>query len=173
MRFIKALYVMTILFLLADKAAVARAKTERADSLCTRKEDVYFNCELEDVHKFVSVCAAQNSSPDEGYVQYRYGTKSRVDFAYPATLLPPRDRISLIDVSRLAEGLGSHLKFRNGDYEFVISNALVPGEIYVAKNNKIVFDKICKGGDYIPFSNESRKGLQLGVLGVIDGHDNH
>jgi hypothetical protein len=37
-----------------------------------------------------------------------------------------------------------HLKFKNGGYHCVISNALIPGEVYVAEDGKIIFDKICK-----------------------------
>ena len=173
MKFTKFICFISTFILFAETTSIAGEKSERRESLCVSNEDVYFTCELDGVHKTVSICAARNTTPDKGYVQYRYGTKSRIDFKYPSIPLPPRDRISLVDVSRLADGLGTHLKFKNRNYEFIVSNALVPGEVYVAKDGQIIFDKICKGSDYIPFSKESREGLQWGVLDVIDEHDNH
>ena len=76
-------------------------------------------------------------------------------------------------VSRLPDGLGSHLKFTNGSYSYVVSNALVPGEIYVAKNGKLIFDKICEGSVYIPFGSAARRGLEYGVSNSVDELDQH
>jgi hypothetical protein len=160
--------------LLTNMPAIASSgDLEKGGTLCANDEDVYFSCEVEGAQKIASVCAARNTSPDDGYVQYRYGTRAKVDFRYPSSLLPPRNRISMIDVSRSALGLGTHLKFKNGDLQYVVSNALVPGEVYVVKNGKIVFEKVCKGADYIPFSNKARDGVQWGSLQAIDGLDNH
>jgi len=146
---------------------------EKDRTLCSAGEDVYFSCQLDDVHKIVSVCAAKNISPDVGYVQYRYGTSSKLDFKYPANLAPPRNIMSIIDVSRTAQGPGIHLKFKNDDFTYVVSNALIPGEVYVAKNNKIIFDRVCKGTGYMPFATKARSGLPWGTLEKIDALDNH
>ncbi|MFM0550057.1 hypothetical protein P0D69_03655 [Paraburkholderia sediminicola] len=173
MNFRKFKYFLSIFVLCAETTSIASEKPESKESLCVGDEDIYFTCRLEGARKTVSICAAKNDSPDNGYVQYRYGTKSKIEFKYPLARLPPRGRISLIDVSRLAEGLGTHLKFKNDDYEYVVSNALVHGEVFVEKGGQIVFDKFCKGADYIPFSKESRVGLQWGVLDVIDDDDGH
>jgi hypothetical protein len=53
---------------LADASDLSREKT-----LCTAEEDIYFSCELDGAHKVASVCAAENASPDAGYVQYGTG----------------------------------------------------------------------------------------------------
>lgn len=161
------------IFLMYGPGMAISGEVGENKTLCTANEDIYFSCELEGGHKVVSICAAGNTSPDNGYVQYRYGEKSRVNFTYPAVHLPPRNIISIIDVSRLAEGIGSHLKFTNDGYRYVISNALVPGEVYVKKNGKIVFDNICNGSDYIPFSNKVAAGVQWGSLEPIDEIDRH
>ncbi|WP_244306233.1 PAAR domain-containing protein [Paraburkholderia lacunae] len=157
-----------VMQLVANASDSAQEKT-----LCTAGEDVHFSCELDGVHKIASVCAAKNVSPDDGYVQYRYGTQSKLDFKYPSTLVSPRNTMSIIDVSRTAQGLGAHLKFKNGNYHYVVSNAFIPGEVYVAKNGKIIFDKICKGTDYIPFSEKAKNEVPWGALEKIDGLDNH
>ncbi|WP_158907150.1 hypothetical protein [Burkholderia sp. L27(2015)] len=125
------------------------------------------------MYKIASVCAAKNASPDVGYVQYRYGIQSKLDFKYPATLIPPRDIMSIIDISRSALGLGTHLKFKSGEYDYVISNSLIPGEVYVAKKKKIVFDRICGGADYIPFSEKARNGVPWGSIEKIDDLGNY
>ncbi|HEM7891524.1 MULTISPECIES: hypothetical protein [Burkholderia] len=144
-----------------------------ATSLCHQGEVEYFGCELQDSNKIASVCAADNISPDHGYVQYRFGTHGYVEYRFPGKLLPPRGKISIVDVSRLPDGLGSHLKFVSGRYTYVVSNALVPGEVYVEKDGKIVFDKICKGSAYKPFGNTTRRGLEYGVTDSVDGLDQH
>lgn len=143
------------------------------ETLCSGAEDVYFSCKLEGTKKIASVCASGNLSPNSGYVQYRYGKKSKVEFKFPRRLVPPMNFFSIIDVSRLAVGLGTHIKFRNGSYQYVISNAIVPGEIYIANAGKPVFEKMCHGADYIPIPQRARDGLQWGVLEEVDALDNH
>jgi hypothetical protein len=142
-------------------------------SLCRADEIQYFSCELHDSRKIASVCAANNISPDHGYVQYRFGTQSKIEYKFPGALTPPRGKISIVDVSRLPDGLGSHLKFMNGSYTYIVSNALVPGAVYVAKDSKVVFNQVCKGGAYVPFSNAARQGLEYGVADWTDGLDGH
>jgi len=156
-------------FLVSAKAADFLGAT----SLCHQGEIEYFSCELYDSNKIASVCAADNISPDHGYVQYRFGTHGHIEYRFPGKLLPPRGKISIVDVSRLPDGLGSHLKFVSERYTYVVSNALVPGEVYVEKDGKIVFDKICKGSTYKPFDNAARRGLEYGVTDSVDRLDQH
>lgn len=144
-----------------------------ATSLCHAGEIQYFSCELHDSRKIASVCASNNTSPDRGYVQYRFGTQSKIEYKFPSTLTPPRGKISIVDVSRLPDGLGSHLKFTNGSYTYIVSNALVPGAVYVTKDSKVVFNQVCKGSAYVPFSNAARQGLEYGVADWTDGLDEH
>ncbi|GAB7525882.1 hypothetical protein PBS_48720 [Paraburkholderia sp. 2C] len=156
------------LALLAITIACNAAPAEAADylapaSLCQRGEKQYFSCELQGSRKIASICAANNTSPDHGYVQYRFGTQRKIEYTFPRALTPPRGNISIVDVSRLPDGLGSHLKFSNGPYTYIVSTALVPGAVYVVKDNTVVFDGVCKGNAYIPFSNTARQGLEYGI----------
>jgi hypothetical protein len=82
-------------------------------------------------------------------------------------------KFSIIDVSRTAIGLGTLIKFKSRNYSYLISNAIIPGGVYVTKNDKPVFDKICSGTDYIPIPQQAKDGLQWGVLEKIDALDNH
>jgi hypothetical protein len=140
-------------------------------SLCHPGETQYFSCELRDSGKTASVCAANNISPDHGYVQYRFGTQSKIEYKFPRTLTPPRGKISIVDVSRFPDGLGSHLRFESGGYTYIVSNALVPGAVYVTRNREVVFHQVCKGGAYIPFNNAMRQGLKYGVADWTDALD--
>lgn len=132
------------------------------NSLCYKHESEYFSCKIKASKKIASVCAAGNSSPDHGYVQYRFGTHETVEYKFPRSYKPPRGRITIVDVSKFPDGLGSHIKFESNGYHYVISNALVPGEIYVTKNGKTIFDGICEGNLYIPFDNAARHGIEYG-----------
>lgn len=50
-------------------------------SLCKSDEVTIFSCELKNT-KFVSICAARHSTHD--YVDYRFGTKAKLEFTYSA-----------------------------------------------------------------------------------------
>jgi hypothetical protein len=142
-----------------------------ATSLCHQGETQYFSCRLQDSRKIVSVCAAHNISPDHGYVQYRFGTQSKIEYKFPDTLTSPRGKISIVDVSRLPDGLGSHLKFASGNYTYIVSNALVPGAVYVTKEGRVIFNHVCKGSAYLPFNGAAWQGLEYGVADWTDNFD--
>lgn len=67
----------------ATQQSVAAAPTVVANSLCNANEKVLFNCQINT--KTVSVCASSNLSKNNGYLQYRFGTKAQADLVYPQT----------------------------------------------------------------------------------------
>ncbi|WP_316681798.1 hypothetical protein [Ralstonia flaminis] len=68
------------------------------ESLCAENEDVYFSCGLEGVRGIVSVCAKSNDSSNEGYVQYIFGTKRKIEIEYPKEgISPQQSNISIVD----------------------------------------------------------------------------
>ncbi|WP_155640702.1 hypothetical protein [Burkholderia pseudomultivorans] len=101
-------------------------------------------------------------------MQYRSGAHGKIEYQFPEKCLPPRGKISIVNVSGLRDGLGGHLKFVDGRYTYVVSNALVPGDVYVAKDWRLVFDGICKGSAYYPFDDDVRSGLEYGVVDAVD-----
>jgi len=135
-------------------------------TLCSEDEDIYFSCPLDD-GKIVSVCAKNNTTPNHGYVRYRYGIESDI-FEYPRENIPPRGHFVISDVS---EGTirGLHLKFSIGKFTYVVSSVW-PGEIYVSKNNKIVFDKQCQASRYKSFSNDIFNGIEQAPPSKVDIH---
>ncbi|MBC8735377.1 hypothetical protein F6X40_00630 [Paraburkholderia sp. UCT31] len=135
-------------------------------TLCNEGEDVYFSCPL-DNGKVISVCAKNNLNPKQGYVKYKYGA-GRDIFVYPKNGIPPNKILKLSDVS---EGSirGLHLKFENGPYTYVVSSVW-PGQLYVLKNKKIVFDKQCQASKYKSFSNKIFDGVNQAPPSEVDVH---
>ncbi|MGN8139132.1 hypothetical protein ACTJLC_31030 [Paraburkholderia sp. 22099] len=136
----------TVVLLSLVRYDVANAKTQLSQddqTLCNEGEEIYFSCPLEN-GKTVSICAKNNPDPGRGYVQYRYGSKDDV-FVFPPENVPPAKTVEITDVS---EGSirGLHLKFSKEPYTYVVSSVW-PGELYVSKNGKIIFDKECQASD--------------------------
>jgi len=148
---------------------VADAQTQSSQdeqTLCQESEEVYFSCPLEN-GKTVSVCAKDNTNPERGYVQYRYGSKGD-SFAFPPENVTRARTVGITDVS---EGSirGLHLKFSNGPYISVVSS-VSPVEVYVSKNGKIIFDKECLASRYKSFSNKIFDGVNEAPVTKTDLH---
>lgn len=160
-------FVVVVLSLV--KYDVANAQTQSSQdeqTLCGEGEEVYFSCPLEN-GKTVSVCAKNNTAPNRGYVQYRYGNKDDA-FEFPPENVPPSRTVKITDVS---EGSirGLHLKFSKEPYTYVVSS-VSPGEVYVAKNGKIIFDKQCQASRYKSFSNKIFDGVNEAPVTKVDMH---
>lgn len=69
---------------------------DKNSTLCEKGEDVYISCAFNSsldqdnyLGKVASICAKNNTSPDSGYVQYRFGKPSygvgpaRIELQYP------------------------------------------------------------------------------------------
>jgi hypothetical protein len=91
----------------------------RADesTLCLPHEEVYFSCPID--KKIMSVCAAGNVSPDNGYVSDIAGGNLNI----------------------------RHLKFASGQYQYVLYRGSVSG-IYVKKGGKLISNYVCSPGVY-------------------------
>ncbi|WP_176057968.1 hypothetical protein [Paraburkholderia sp. BCC1876] len=149
-----------------DVAIAQTQPSQDEQTLCSEDEYVYFSCPLEN-QKTVSVCAKDNTTPNRGYVQYRYGNKGDA-FAFPPENVPPARTVKITDVS---EGSirGLHLKFSKEPYTYVVSS-VSPGDIYVSKNGKIIFDKKCQASSYKSFSNKIFDGLNEAPVTKVDMH---
>ncbi|MFM0236174.1 hypothetical protein [Paraburkholderia sediminicola] len=159
----------TVVLLSLVKYDVADAQTQSSQdeqTLCKEGEEVYFSCPLEN-GKTVSVCAKNNTDPERGYVQYRYGSKDDA-FVFPPENVSPARTVKITDVS---EGSirGLHLKFSKEPYTYVVSS-VSPGELYVSKNGKIIFDKECQASRYKSFSNKIFDGVNEAPVTKVDMH---
>jgi hypothetical protein len=64
-----------------------RGASPSAYTLCHTDETVVFSCAT-GTH-FLSICASPNLSKEAGYLQYRYGSKDKLELVYPTTPQPP------------------------------------------------------------------------------------
>jgi len=161
--------ILLIASLSLAKYGVAAAQTQSSkdeQTLCGGGEEIYFSCPMEN-GKIVSVCVRHNTAPDRGYVQYRYGTRDDL-FVFPEGAVPPLGMVKITDVS---EGSirGLHLKFSKGPYTYVVSS-VSPGEVYVSKNGRIIFDKACQASRYKNFSNKIFDGVNEAPMSKVDIH---
>ncbi|MDR6412514.1 hypothetical protein [Paraburkholderia terricola] len=161
--------IFMVAFLSLVKYDVASAQTQSSQeeqTLCNEDEEVYFSCPLEN-GKTVSVCAKNNTDPERGFVQYRYGSKNDA-FIFPPENAPPAKTVKITDVS---EGSirGLHLKFLKEPYTYVVSS-VSPGGLYVSKNGKVIFDKECQASRCKSFSNKIFDGVNEAPVTKVDMH---
>jgi hypothetical protein len=115
-------------------------------TLCQPHEEVYFSCPV--AGKVLSVCASGNISPDNGYVQYRFGRIGKIEFEYPDKPYPPRKLFSISDISGGNLSF-THLKFDSGKYHYVLYQG-DPSGIYIKRGGKVISNRTCDPGTYQP-----------------------
>ncbi|MFM0323899.1 hypothetical protein [Caballeronia glebae] len=154
----------TAFFATSEAHSLQHSQTE--PTLCSDSEDVYFSCPLKN-GKTVSVCAKNNIDPNHGYVRYNYGDEG-ARFIFPNKFIPPDTIFTVSDVSG-GTIRGLHLKFSNGPYTYIVSSVW-PGEVYVSKNGKIIFEEECKASPNKSFSNKIFDGIKQTLPTKIDDH---
>jgi len=92
------------------------------NSLCAAGEDVIFKCDLKG--KRVSICASKDFSTSGGTLQYRYGAPAKIELLYPDTPQPARDRF-FFSSTPYSGGGEAHIRFRNGDYDYILFDRTV------------------------------------------------
>lgn len=113
-------------------------------TLCQPHEEIYFSCPIDG--KVVSLCASGNISPDNGYVQYRYGVPGHVELQFPEKPDPPMNLFGISDVS-VGNLNFTHVKFMVGAYGYVIYQGS-PSGVYVKKRGSLVSNHMCAPGIY-------------------------
>jgi hypothetical protein len=126
------------------------------ETLCYPHEEIYFSCPIG--RKIASVCASGNISPENGYVQYRFGRPGKPELEFPAEPEPPRDRFSISDFSGGSVN-STHLKFNSGGYVYVVYQSATSG-VYVKKNGKTVVNLSCDDGYYQQISPRAMRGIK-------------
>lgn len=125
-------------------------------TLCQPHEEVYFSCPIDG--KVLSVCASGNISPDNGYVQYRFGRIGSIELEYPEKPYPPRKLFSISDISEGSITF-THLKFYSGRYHYVLYQG-DPSGIYIKRGGKVVSNRTCDPGAYQPVSPRAFRGIK-------------
>jgi hypothetical protein len=72
---------ISLVFLLTVFSAPVHALP--AKNLCSAQEQVILSCTLKKTEQILSLCASKNLSANKGYLQYRFGKRSRIELAFP------------------------------------------------------------------------------------------
>lgn len=108
-----------------------------AAGLCKPNEATIFNCDIKENKKIVSVCASKDLSANAGFLQYRYGTRSRVELKFPENLAGSRSKFGYDEYSR--PDLSTFIVgFSNGNYRYEISETTEGGEDGVTARSLLV-----------------------------------
>lgn len=134
-------------------------------TLCQPHEEVYFSCPIGE--RIMSVCASGNISPDNGYVQYRFGQVGKIELEFPEKPFTPRQWFSISDISE-ANFNSTHLKFSVGQYRYVLYEGALNG-IYIKKNGKLISKHVCNAGVYQAISPRALRGIK--TVAPIEGLD--
>lgn len=95
----------------------------QADDLCRKGEKVFFSCKIKQSEKLVSVCGVTTDRVAT-VLQYRFGTKRRMELAYPPDGESPAKRFQMEHVrSNYGDGGGQFydvLYFKSGSYYYSV-----------------------------------------------------
>ncbi|WP_454763515.1 hypothetical protein [Cupriavidus campinensis] len=135
---------------------VAAKNSMQGETLCRPSEEVYFSCETG--QKIISLCAIGNVSPDRGTVQYRFGTPENTELIYPPLGGAPAGKFSISDI--FGGNLNfTNIKFRSGDYDYVIYDGNNSG-IYVLRAGKTVVNLRCKSETVQGLNSRAFRGIE-------------
>jgi hypothetical protein len=93
-----------------------------AGATCAADEDTLFSCPS--AGKRIVVCASKGWSPQSGYVQYRFGTRSHAELAVPGTSATPPAQAIAVGQGPLSGGGFAYVRFANGSYEYFVYSAI-------------------------------------------------
>jgi hypothetical protein len=132
-----------------------------AQSLCAVHEQVIFNCQIKDSRKLVSVCASHDLAKDRGYLQYRFGTKRKLELVFPPTKIGTQQRFYWSE-KRPYQSAIYELAFISGGYLYTVS----------AYEASAVLNDIpggAQGGDVVVQRMGSPNFNRLNCVGYPDG----
>lgn len=117
------------------------------NTLCHENEKIYFSCTLEN-KKIVSLCGDgdNSSSPNDGYVQYRFGSLSNKEMIYPKTHKPPLNIFFKTDNSGGSVTTSNEISFNVGEYKYILGYAMVNNgylAVVKGKEEQQIFFKRC------------------------------
>ncbi len=114
------------LLLLAGVARKGFAQTSSpvsSPSLCHSGEQIYLSCTVEKGAKQLALCGRGDDSratPDN-YLQYRYGTKNRIELLYPVVRSESIAKFEQHTIyQKTARTSAYEIHFRNGQFEYVV-----------------------------------------------------
>ena len=91
-----------------------------------------FSCPIKGQNKTLSVCGSKSITESTGYIQYRFGTKERVELRYPEAKLPPLGLFTKKYSASYGSGsnsivLDASVTFSTGHHTYVIYSDWING----------------------------------------------
>lgn len=117
--------------------------SEVGATLCEPHEEVYFSCLSR--RRIISVCASGNTSPERGYVKYRFGTRLHLEVETPSDFYPPGRRVLVSEFSGGSVDF-VNIRFKIRDCWYVVFIGDSTG-VYVKKSGKLVARHWCDDGE--------------------------
>lgn len=119
-----------------------------AESHCHPHEQIIFSCSLG--KKTVSVCASNDFSANNGYLQYRFGQQNTPELVFPVlTESAPVSQFVRARNLMFAGGGGGYLRFINGSHHYIVYTAIGKGwgakdGVAVEKNDQLIVNLECR-----------------------------
>lgn len=133
--------------LLSSKNSFAEAPyVDFHDTLCSEGESIYIICTLySSPIKTASICAKGNTSPNSGYIQYRYGIPGKTaELKFPTKKSTPNGKFTIYE-SNNPNGINRALRFTIGAYTYSFEKAgLSSYKLVVRENEKEIFNRKCE-----------------------------
>ena len=109
---------LVIAFLLAFSSPAVAAS---AYTHCNSNEIVVYSCSTGS--HTLSICASPDISKNQGYLQYLYGTRGKLESVYPET---PQPTVGLFNPGNLmfSGGGGTYLQFKKEGYTYTVFSAV-------------------------------------------------
>lgn len=136
-------------------------------SLCNADEAILFSCPIRGQNKTLSVCGSKKITESAGYIQYRFGTKGKIDLRYPEAKRPPLGLFTKKYSASYGSGsnstvLDASVTFHTGQHTYVIYSDWINGTpdelnndrrgvygyhigVKVYKKNKVIGKLVCDG----------------------------
>ena len=131
-----------ILFCLCFITSIVFA--QKPYSHCSQDEVVIMSCCVG--KKFLGLCASGDLSAEAGYLQYRFGSKNKIEFRYPKEKKHPKGYFKLGSLMLIGGG-ADYVTFDNGNIRYVvysmISNQSEKEGVAVYKDKKLLKDFPC------------------------------
>lgn len=140
------------------------------DTMCKKGEEIYMSCSFnqntKNKIKVASICAKNNTSPDSGYIQYRYGTPGeKPELQLPQDLKKPKEIFKIYKSDRL-EGVTEALRFSSASYVYSFEKrGLSIYRLVVMNNGKEVFNKSCEEPGKTYLVDDAFEGIPVINLG--------
>jgi hypothetical protein len=111
-----SLPLIRLIFLFVSSNSFVAVASAPPVTLCSADETVAFSCALS-AKKLVSLCASPGISRTSGYLQYRFGRRSRIELEYPDKTVRPEAAFSYTQFN-FAKGGTSAIAFTVGAFRY-------------------------------------------------------